>query len=121
MVNKLIPGVLIFLLLLNGIAYACSKLDLTEMRFHGSSMSVGAVAKGSCSDSKHEICKTVRQRTLSIQMPQSGISALSSAVKQVVIVPVAFVPPVSFVSSPWIPPGMSAEFSQKPSRVLLRI
>lgn len=59
--------VLVFSLLFASIVYACSGLDSMRMASHNASMGGGAVEKGPCNDTKHDICKSVRYRMLSIQ------------------------------------------------------
>ena len=67
-----IGSVLALSLFFNSVVYACSKLSLV-MPLHGSSMGTtdgmtgGSVEKGPCAEHKQDICKTVRDRMLSIQ------------------------------------------------------
>ena len=70
-----IGSVLALSLLFNSVVYACSKLDSLGMAMtvHGSSMSTTdgmnekSVERGPCSQHKQDICKTVRDRMISIQ------------------------------------------------------
>ena len=67
-----IGSVLALSLFFNSVVYACSKLSLV-MPMHGSSMGTmddmtgGSVEKGPCAEHKQDVCKTVRDRMLSIQ------------------------------------------------------
>lgn len=71
----MIGSVLALSLLFNSLAYACSKLGSVgmAMAMHGPSMPMGdrtnggAVERGPCADHKRDICKSVRDRTVSIQ------------------------------------------------------
>lgn len=62
---------IIFSLLLTSVVYACSGLRLLHVNSHHVEMSHESVERGPCSESKEDICKTVRDRMLSLQ-PRSS-------------------------------------------------
>lgn len=70
-----IGSVLALSLLVNSVVYACSKLNPLgmAMAMHGNSMATTdgmnekSVERGPCSQHKQDICKTVRDRMISIQ------------------------------------------------------
>jgi hypothetical protein len=70
-----IGSVLALSLLFNSVVYACSKLGSVDMAMamHGRSMATTdgmnerAVERGPCSKHKQDICKSVRDRMLSLQ------------------------------------------------------
>lgn len=75
-----IGSVLALSLLFNSVVYACSKLGSVGMVMatHGTSMPVdgrngGAVERGPCADHKQDICKSVRDRMLSVQLSPSKV------------------------------------------------
>ena len=61
-------------LLFVSIVYACSGLSSTQPAFHASSMNGATTEKGPCSEHQQDICKSVRDRMLSIQ-PSSSQAA----------------------------------------------
>ena len=70
-----IGSILALSLLFNSVVYACSKLGFAGMAtaMHGSSMTATdgmnekSVERGPCAEHKQDICKSVRDRMLSIQ------------------------------------------------------
>jgi hypothetical protein len=75
-----IGSVLAVSLLFSSVVYACSKLGsagMVTMAMHGSSMSTTdgmnekSVERGPCSKHKQDICKSVRDRMLSVQPSSS--------------------------------------------------
>ena len=54
-------------LLVTTTVYACSGLSLFQMNPYHSSMSAEGVKRGPCAEHKQDICKSVRDRMLSIQ------------------------------------------------------
>jgi hypothetical protein len=76
-----IGSVLALSLLFNSVVYACSKLGSVSMAMamHGPSMPMddgtngGAVERGPCADHKQDICKSVRDRMVSVQLSLSKV------------------------------------------------
>ena len=75
-----IGSVLALSLLFNSVVYACSKLGSVgmAMAMHGTSMPMdgtngGAVERGPCADHKQDICKSVRDRMVSVQPSPSKV------------------------------------------------
>lgn len=74
-----IGSVLALSLLFNSVVYACSKLGSVDMAMamHGRSMATtdgmngGSVERGPCAKHKQDICKSVRDRMLSVQPSSS--------------------------------------------------
>ncbi len=76
----MIGSVLALSLLFNSVVYACSKLGSVgmAMAMHGTSMPMdgtndGAVERGPCAEHKQDICKSVRDRMLSLQPSPSKV------------------------------------------------
>jgi len=69
----LVVSALVLSILFNSVVYACSRIDLMTVALHDSSMSGmdgmhgGMVQRGPCNQHKQDICKSVRNRMLSIQ------------------------------------------------------
>ena len=69
----LVVSALVLSILFTSIVYACSRIDLMTVTLHDSSMSGmdgmhgGMVQRGPCNQHKQDICKSVRNRMLSIQ------------------------------------------------------
>src|SRR5947208_14548929 len=69
----LVVSALVLSILFNSIIYACSRIDLMTVALHDSSMSGmdgmhgGMVQREPCNQHKQNICKSVRNRMLSIQ------------------------------------------------------
>src|ERR671918_720663 len=65
--SSIIPLLLVFSLLFTSVVYACSGLSVMQTKLMSASMDDGAVERGPCSKHKQDICKSVRERMLSIQ------------------------------------------------------
>src|SRR5713226_4884478 len=72
----LFASTLIFSVLFTAIVYACSGLGPMRMVFQHDSMNGGMVERGPCSEHKQDICKSVRQRMLSIQVSSAQTDTL---------------------------------------------
>jgi hypothetical protein len=74
-----IGSVLTLSLLFTSVVYACSKLGSLGMSMHGSSMLTTdekderSVERGPCAQHKQDICKSVRDRMISLQPPFSKV------------------------------------------------
>ena len=72
----IIGSILVITLLFNSVVYACSKAGMV-MAMHGMSMAMAdgmgekSVERGPCAQHKQDICKSVRDRLLSIQSSPS--------------------------------------------------
>src|ERR687891_2283597 len=65
--SSIIPLLLVFSLLFTSVVYACSGLSVMQTKLMSASMDDGAAERGPCSKHKQDICKSVRERMLSIQ------------------------------------------------------
>ena len=66
--SSIIPLLLVFSLLFTSVVYACSGLSVMQTKLMSASMDEGgAVERGPCSKHRQDICKSVRERMLSIQ------------------------------------------------------
>jgi hypothetical protein len=65
--SSIIPLLLVFSLLFTSVVYACSGLSVMQTKLMSTSMDDGAVERGPCSKHRQDICKSVRERMLSIQ------------------------------------------------------
>jgi hypothetical protein len=69
----LIVSILVVSILFNSVVYACSRLDLMGMALQVSSadsmngMNGRTIERGPCAEHKQDVCKSVRDRMLSIQ------------------------------------------------------
>jgi len=79
----LLASTLVFSVLFTAIVYACSGLNLLPMNTHLSSMSGEGVKRGPCAEHKQDICKSVRDRMLSVQLSVSK----AEASQQVLVLP----------------------------------
>jgi len=64
------------------LVYACSGGDFMRLGHPVSSLSGGMVSNGPCNETRQDVCKSVRDRMLSIQAspPQAGISSSATLV-----------------------------------------
>ena len=69
-VSFIVGSALIVALLFTSIVYACAGLASLEMARHSLSTADKKVERGPCSGHKQDMCKSVRQRTLSLQAAQ---------------------------------------------------
>jgi uncharacterized membrane protein SpoIIM required for sporulation len=65
--SRIVVFLLIFSLLFTSVVYACSGLSVVQTKLMSMSMDDGAVERGPCSKHRQDICKSVRERMLSIQ------------------------------------------------------
>jgi len=65
--SALLSLTLILSLFVTSVVYACSGLRLLHQNSHHVAMSHESVERGPCSESKEDICKSVRDRMLSLQ------------------------------------------------------
>ncbi len=124
MLNRLLPPILISLLLIYGALYACTRIDVEafmEMKASQSSMTHHVVTKGPCDDSRHDICKSVRQRMVSLEASRSESSLRYSAIQQDVLSNKTFPLPVSFFVALVIPDRVAIGFSHISPPIVLRI
>jgi hypothetical protein len=92
-----IGSVLALSLFFNSVVYACSKLGSVDMAMamHGRSMATtdgmdgGSVERGPCAQHKQDICKSVRDRMLSIQ--PSPYKSADSQQPIIVFLPLNFI------------------------------
>ena len=97
---------IIFSLLLTSVVYACSGLRLLHVNSHHVEMSHESVERGPCSESKEDICKSVRDRMLSLQ-PRSSqaedLQLFSVISLQLAVEPILSKVPLSAASeSKWL-------------------
>jgi len=72
-------------LLVTTVVYACSGLNMFQMNAHQSTMKGEGVKRGPCAEHKQDICKSVRDRMLSIQ--PSAHKAENSQILVVLLLP----------------------------------
>ena len=116
--------VVTFSLLFVSVVYACSGLDSMQLAFHDSSMDGEKVERGPCSDHKQDICKSVRNRMITVQVSSSKaeISLVSLALQSSVTAEMFALPDIGSVSllSRAFPNSIS-NISPFLSHVILRI
>ena len=112
----LVASTLVLSLLSTSIVYACSKLDPMNMALQLSSMNgmdgmnKGMIERGPCANHKQGICKSVRDRLLSIQPSPS--KAGEDQAPLLLMLPLNLVIDIQkHIGSPSASPGMGNRFS----------